>query len=50
MPDSDEIGKVSALQLGERAAGLGWKASTLFPPRKVDWNDYLIEELEKQNG
>ena len=50
MPDSDEVDKVSALQLGERAAGLGWKASTLFPPRKGDWNDYLIEELEKQNG
>ena len=50
MPDSDEVGKVSALQLGERAAGLGWKASTLFPPRKGDWNDYLIEELEKQYG
>jgi len=50
MPDTYEVGKVSALKLGERAAGLGWKASTIFPPRKGDWNDYLIEELEKQNG
>tara|TARA_B110000008_G_scaffold36796_1_gene33321 strand:+ start:762 stop:1601 length:840 start_codon:yes stop_codon:yes gene_type:complete len=50
MPDTDEVGKVSALELGERAAGLGWNASTLFPPRKGDWNDYLIEELEKQNA
>ena len=50
MPDTDKVGKVSALKLGERAAGLGWKASTIFPPRKGDWNDYLIEKLEKQNG
>ena len=39
--DDDQTGKVEALKLGERASGLGWKASTLFPPSPGDWNDYL---------
>ena len=50
LPDGDEVGKTAAIQLGERAAGLGWQASTLFPPYAEDWNDYLIRELEKQNA
>ena len=39
--DDDQTGKLEALKLGERASGLGWKASTLFPPGPGDWNDYL---------
>lgn len=39
--DDDQIGKLEAIKLGERASGLGWKASTLLPPGPGDWNDYL---------
>ena len=39
--DDDQTGKLEAMKLGERAAGLGWKASTLLPPGPGDWNDYL---------
>ena len=39
--DDDQTGMLEALKLGERAAGLGWKASTLLPPVPGDWNDYL---------
>ena len=39
--DDDQTGKLEALKLGERASGLGWKASTLFPPGTGDWNDHL---------
>jgi phage/plasmid primase-like uncharacterized protein len=39
--DDDQTGKLEALKLGERAAGLGWRASALLPPSPGDWNDYL---------
>lgn len=39
--DDDQTGKLEAMKLGERASGLGWKASTLLPPGPGDWNDYL---------
>jgi phage/plasmid primase-like uncharacterized protein len=39
--DGDQTGTLEALKLGERAAGLGWTASTLPPPSPGDWNDYL---------
>jgi phage/plasmid primase-like uncharacterized protein len=39
--DDDQTGMLEALKLGERAAGLGWTASTLPPPSPGDWNDYL---------
>ena len=39
--DDDQTGKLEALKLGERAAGLGWRASTMLPPPPGDWNDYL---------
>ena len=39
--DDDHIGKVEAFKLGQRAASLGWRASTLMAPPPGDWNDYL---------
>jgi hypothetical protein len=39
--DGDLTGQAAALKLGERAAGLGWRASILTPPPPGDWNDHL---------
>ncbi len=45
LSDGDKVGQASAVSLGERAAVLRWRASTMYPPSKGDWNDYLISEL-----
>mgnify|MGYP003692622053 FL=1 len=39
--DDNQTGNAEALKLGQRAAGAGWRASTLPPPAPGDWNDYL---------
>lgn len=47
-PDGDSPGRKAAMELAERATGLGWRVDLLTPPEGHDWNDILQAEAKHE--